>query len=168
MRRKIWVLVILGAILLGIAALFGIPALLESSQTSSATVAADTSWTLHSTALTAESAKIKWNGGMTTTHTYLVSGGATPSCSSPTGVVMTGGGKGGTFTASLKPGKTYQLYACIGKGSSATWEALAFSVDVSAGITKGDVAAIVLTVFGLPMLLLGLRGRYRHPEDDDE
>ncbi len=157
-------MIILGAILLVAATLFGVPGLLDSTQTSSATVNAGASWVLQSVAVTSESAHVKWHGGVTTTHTYLVTGSATPSCSSPTGVVATGAGKGGSFSSTFKPGKSYQLFAC----SSGATETLAFSVSISGGVSKGEVWAIVLTVFGLPMVLLGVRGRYPRTEEDDE
>jgi len=94
-----------------------------------------------------------WTGASASTTVYLITGA--PTCSStPQGIVAQGTGAGGTISASLSSGSTYQLYACSagsGVALNVSWTATGLSILM--------VIGIVLALVGIVVGFLGWRGQ---------
>lgn len=122
-----------------------------NASTSSQTVPAGSAWVITPTSSSAVTADISWTANNASTQTYLVTGTAV--CSDPTGVVASGSGASGSFSATLSPGGHYSLYACSG----ASYETAQFSMTISGGISLGEIIGAVLLVLGGLLVFLGIR-----------
>jgi uncharacterized membrane protein len=107
--------------------------------------------TAPSTSLGSASFSVSWSGAATGTEVYLVTG--TPSCGgTPSGLVASGSGSSGSFSASLSSGTNYELYGCDGaspEGISVSWTATGLSLLM--------VIGIIVVVLGVVLMLLGRR-----------
>ena len=112
--------------------------------------------TLTPSTIGSASTSFKWSGAPSGATVYLITGTAT--CTSPSGVVASGSGSSGSFSASLSPGTTYSLYACTG-GSGA---AASFTYSVS-GISYLMLIGIIVLIIGIILLALGMRAKKPAP-----
>jgi uncharacterized membrane protein len=140
------VLIILGIILVGLSVA------VQESPTSVAIPAGSADvLSPPSTSLGSASFSVSWTGAAGGTEVYLVTG--TPSCSgTPGGLVASGSGSSGSFTATLQSGTSYELYGCDGgspEGLSVSWTATGLSLLLIIGI--------VVAVLGVLLLVLGTR-----------
>jgi len=121
--------------------------LFASGATTTETVTAGTVWHVSASALTSVTATIQWGSSSPVTQVYLVSGA--PTCTNPSGKIGSGVGSSGSFSASLKPGVSYSLYACSG-GIPQT---ATFSYTSSGGLTLGEVAGLAMLGPGVILVI---------------
>lgn len=161
-RKRSRPLIVIGAVVVGIGLILILTSVLSGAVTSSQEVTAGTAWSLSPESLTPVSTHISWHSGTSSTYVYLVvSSGTAPSCP-PSGEVAQGKGKSGAFTVTLHSGKTYRLYGCTGS----TYETLNFSLSNGLALTWADVIGAPLLALGLPVLVVGIRGRVPRSEEE--
>lgn len=137
-------------IVIGVALFGGGYALISSGTTETANAGQVLSLT--PTGIGSGSVSVSWSGAPSGATVYLMTG--SPTCSNPSGIVVQGSGSSGSFSATVSPGTTYNLYACSGTspaGASFTY--------ASSGLTYLMVIGIVLAIVGLIVLVLGARRR---------
>jgi hypothetical protein len=138
-------------LLIGVA-LIGVGYYVNSASTSQ-TVPAGSVLSLTPSTIGSDSLSVSWSNAPTNTTVYLTTG--TPVCATtPGGVVTSGTGTSGSFTASLSSGTTYNLYACS-NGNGATAD-ITYSAT---GFTYLMLIGIILAVVGALLMVLGLRGK---------
>ena len=137
-------------IVIGVALFGGGYALISSGTTE--TASAGQVLSLTPTTVGSSTVSVSWSGAPAGATVYLMTG--SPTCTSPSGVVVQGSGSSGSFSASVSPGTTYALYAC--SGTSPAGASFTYS---SSGLTYLMVIGIVLAVVGLLLLVLGARRR---------
>ena len=105
-------------------------------------------WTISPSSWTSVTAKVTWSTNGGNGRAYVTTGN--PTCIKPHGVLVNASGGHGTFSVTLKPGQTYNLFAC-NTGSNV---AAKFSVTYSGGFDGADLLAIILFVLAglLPIL----------------
>jgi hypothetical protein len=157
--RLAWVIVAL--VLLVVGGLFlSAEILLNPTQTIMTTDEAGTAGDFSPPAslLTPMTAEVQWEGGTSSTVTYLVTnnyGGFGFACGGGGTLVAVGQGASGSFSAGVDGGKTYLFYGCDGSKP----ETLSFTITLTGGITVGEVLAGIPIVAGGVALYVGVRGR---------
>jgi hypothetical protein len=152
-RERRWGLIVVGAVFLLIAAILLADGAATYTTTKSEQIPVGDAWVLSQTALTAESATFSWHGTPSTMHVYLTTSSA--KCPPSGGILVNRTGARGGFAFTLQPGDTYQLFAC----SNGELIQINATVTETGGVSLGVVIGIVLLILGLPLLLIGLRGR---------
>lgn len=103
-------------------------------------------------------ATIHWSGDSAGDAILLTD--APPQCIGTTGIVRSGAGASGSFSATLQPGKAYYLFACTATGEGVATQFRYTTV----GLTYLIVIGLVVAVIGAILMLLGVRsGRTANP-----
>ncbi len=141
----------IGLVLLSVGILLLAASVEVNAGTNLVTIPAGQALEISPTTLTAETVNVDWSQAVATIHVYLVSG--TPVCAPSSGVVASGGGSAGSFSASLNPGTTYSLFACSGS----TFKSIAIDFTISGGVTTVELLALLSALVGLLFLALAFR-----------
>ncbi|HUI38164.1 MAG TPA: hypothetical protein VLY85_00875 [Thermoplasmata archaeon] len=149
MRRG---LVVAGAVVAVVGLLLVVASVAINGASTSQTIPAGSALTLTPNGVGSIGLSGSWSGGTSDTKVYLVTG--TPACPSPTGVVASGSGASGSFSATLQSGTQYSVFACTPDG----YQAVSFSYT-SSGITYLVVIGIVVLVVGAILAVVGVRAK---------
>jgi hypothetical protein len=115
------------------------------------TVAAGATWSITPQTVNSVPVKIHWTDVESKSTIYLVSGKV--ACTNATGIAARGSGTNGTFSPTLKPGKTYKLYAC----NSGLFTSGKFTVKSGIGVTGIDIVAFLFVILGLVLVAVSFR-----------
>ena len=118
-----------GSALLGIlAVVLFLVALFVPFPEGSHTTTTGTAWSITPASGASSQVTVQWSGGVSSTQAYLTR--SPPDCASISGVLASGSGASGSFTALLDAGTTYWLVACDGRA----WQPVTFTL-VAVGAT---------------------------------
>jgi hypothetical protein len=147
---------IAGLVLTLIGVIVVVASLELSATPTTVTIVQGTDYDVKLSALTDVPTTVSWTGQPNVT-VYLMTG--SPTCILPLGVVRSATGTSGSFTASLKPGKSYYLYGCT--GTTAT--TVRVTVAPSYALTELGVLGGIALALGIFLLVVGIRAKtYRY------
>jgi len=135
--------------------LFGISA--AANQPLTQDVKSGSAWVITPQTLNPLTLTVSWNTSTGAGHVYLMTG--QPTCTKPSGVVVNATGGHGTFSHTVNPGKSYNIYACGTMGYISS----NFTVSESGGFSWLDLLGTVLIVIGLLFLVLAFIPRRHDP-----
>ncbi|HTW55326.1 MAG TPA: hypothetical protein VMG36_02610 [Thermoplasmata archaeon] len=152
---------IVGILLIVLALIvFGISA--AANQAMSQDVKSGSAWVISPQTLNSLTLIVSFNTSTGGGHVYLMTG--QPTCTKPGGVLVNASGAGGkgTFSHTVQPGKSYNLYACGGMMND-NYISANFTVSETGGFSWFDLLGTILVVIGLLFLVLAVIPRRHDP-----